>query len=250
MGKKFVGLDGLKHFWTKAKTWIAGQITAEVTAKIAELVANAPEDLDTLKEISDWITEHANSAAEMNTQIIKNQDDIKLLQNKTVESCPVGTIMCGLYSSAPIGFLLCNGQEVSISDYQGLYSEIGSLACCKSSNAGMFKLPDLRECVLVGIGTNSTNSIASHDTYSLGQFKDDQIQNITGSIGVAIGSSNNASGAFYNNGSAGISKTYGASIVNEYYTSTKVFNASRVARTDNTNTTHGKQFGVNYIIKY
>ena len=82
--KRFVGLDGLKRFWTKAKTWIAGQITAEVTAKIAELVANAPEDLDTLKEISDWITEHANSAAEMNTQIIKNQDDIKLLQNKTV----------------------------------------------------------------------------------------------------------------------------------------------------------------------
>lgn len=40
MGKKFVGLDGLKHFWTKAKTWIAGQITDEVTAKIAELVAN------------------------------------------------------------------------------------------------------------------------------------------------------------------------------------------------------------------
>ena len=95
MGKKFLGLDGLKHFWTKAKTWIAGQITAEVTAKIAELVANAPEDLDTLKEISDWITEHANSAAEMNTQIIKNQDDIKLLQNKTVESCPVDVVEDG-----------------------------------------------------------------------------------------------------------------------------------------------------------
>ena len=30
---KFVGLDGLIHFWTKAKTWIRGQITAEVTAR-------------------------------------------------------------------------------------------------------------------------------------------------------------------------------------------------------------------------
>ena len=95
MGKKFVGLDGLKHFWIKAKTWIAGQITAEVTAKIAELVANAPEDLDTLKEIADWISAHANSAAEMNTQIIKNQDDIKLLQNKIVESCPVDVVEDG-----------------------------------------------------------------------------------------------------------------------------------------------------------
>ena len=80
MGKKFVGLGGLKHFWTKAKTWIAGQITAEVTAKIAELVANAPEDLDTLKEIADWISTHANDASAMNTQINTNKNDIAALQ--------------------------------------------------------------------------------------------------------------------------------------------------------------------------
>lgn len=76
MGKKFVGLDGLKHFWTKAKTWIAGQITAEVTAKIAEIVANAPEDLDTLKEIADWIKTHANDASAMNTAILANIEAI------------------------------------------------------------------------------------------------------------------------------------------------------------------------------
>lgn len=80
MGKKFVGLDGLKHFWTKVKTWIAGQITAEVTAKIAELVSNAPEDLDTLKEIADWISTHANDASAMNTQINTNKNDIAALQ--------------------------------------------------------------------------------------------------------------------------------------------------------------------------
>lgn len=80
MGKKFVGLGGLKHFWTKAKTWIAGQITAEVTAKIAEIVANAPEDLDTLKEIADWINTHANDASAMNTQINTNKSDIAALQ--------------------------------------------------------------------------------------------------------------------------------------------------------------------------
>ena len=76
MGKKFVGLDGLKHFWTKAKTWIMGQITAEVTAKIAEIVANAPEDLDTLKEIADWIKNHANDASAMNTAILANTEAI------------------------------------------------------------------------------------------------------------------------------------------------------------------------------
>ena len=76
MGKKFVGLDGLKHFWSKAKTWITGQITAEVTAKIAEIVANAPEDLDTLKEIADWIKTHANDASAMNTAISANTEAI------------------------------------------------------------------------------------------------------------------------------------------------------------------------------
>ena len=76
MGKKFVGLDGLKHFWTKAKTWITGQITAEVTAKIAEIVANAPEDLDTLKEIADWISAHANDASAMNSAILANTEAI------------------------------------------------------------------------------------------------------------------------------------------------------------------------------
>ena len=76
MGKKFVGLDGLKHFWKQAKIWIAGRITGEVTARIAEVVANAPEDLDTLKEIADWISAHADSASEMNTAILANTEAI------------------------------------------------------------------------------------------------------------------------------------------------------------------------------
>ena len=35
MGKNFLGLDGLKHFWTKAKTWIIDRITTEVTEAIS-----------------------------------------------------------------------------------------------------------------------------------------------------------------------------------------------------------------------
>ena len=89
MGKKFVGLGGLKHFWIKAKTWIAGQITAEVTAKIAEIVANAPEDLDTLKEIADWISTHANDASAMNTQINTNKNDIAALQTSVAGKAAV-----------------------------------------------------------------------------------------------------------------------------------------------------------------
>ena len=76
MGKKFLGLGGTDHFWDRAKAWILGQITSAVAAKIAEVVANAPEDLDTLKEIADWISAHADDAAAMNTQIQTNKNNI------------------------------------------------------------------------------------------------------------------------------------------------------------------------------
>ena len=76
MGKKFMGLGGTDHFWDRAKAWILNQITSAVAAKIAEVVANAPEDLDTLKEIADWISAHANDAAAMNTQITENKNNI------------------------------------------------------------------------------------------------------------------------------------------------------------------------------
>ena len=41
----------------------------KITLKVAEIVADAPEDFDTLKEMSDWIASHENSAAEMNSEI-------------------------------------------------------------------------------------------------------------------------------------------------------------------------------------
>ena len=81
MGKKFLGLGGTDHFWDRAKAWILNQITSAVAAKIAEVVANAPEDLDTLKEIADWIKAHANDAAAMNTQITENKNNIASLSD-------------------------------------------------------------------------------------------------------------------------------------------------------------------------
>lgn len=121
MGKKFVGLDGLKHFWTKAKTWITGQITAEVTAKIAELVANAPEDLDTLKEIADWIKNHANDASAMNTAILANTEAISGKADKShthtkseIKDFPTSLPANGgtaNYANVPTGFEKIGNQD-------------------------------------------------------------------------------------------------------------------------------------------
>lgn len=48
------------------------QTDARITEKVAEIVADAPEDFDTLKEMSDWISQHEESAAAMNTAIQQN----------------------------------------------------------------------------------------------------------------------------------------------------------------------------------
>ena len=40
---------------------------------------------------------------------------------------PAGTILQGLYTTAPSGFLLCNGQEVAITEFPILYNIIGTL---------------------------------------------------------------------------------------------------------------------------
>ncbi len=48
--------------------------------KVSEIVANAPEDFDTLKEMSDWIASHRDSASQMNSDISSNTDRISTLE--------------------------------------------------------------------------------------------------------------------------------------------------------------------------
>lgn len=57
-----------------------GSVTKQVADAITAIVAGADESLDTLKEIADWITEHAESASAMNSQIITNKTDIAELE--------------------------------------------------------------------------------------------------------------------------------------------------------------------------
>lgn len=47
----------------------AGSVSKQVADAVAQIVSDAPAAYDTLKEISDWITSHASSAAEMNSDI-------------------------------------------------------------------------------------------------------------------------------------------------------------------------------------
>ena len=99
--------------------------------------------------------------------------------------------------------------------------------------AVMPTLPDLRECVLVGAGQNKHNSIATHDVYSVGQFRDDQFQDHTHSVTVS-----DRVGAIWAiaPGNSG------------YYSKNTESKTSSGASGRAKSTTHGKQTGVLYYV--
>ena len=74
---------------------------------------------------------------------------------------PLGSVLAYFGTTVPQGFLPCNGATYDITQYPELYAFLNSST-----------LPDLRECALVGIGENSTDTLGTHDIFTLGQFKD------------------------------------------------------------------------------
>ena len=62
-----------------------GSVKKTVTDEIAKVVADAPESLDTLKEISDWISGHESDASAMNSAIQTNKSDIATLKTDKVD---------------------------------------------------------------------------------------------------------------------------------------------------------------------
>ena len=140
------------------------------------------------------------------------------------EVMPAGTILPGMWQTAPKGFLLCDGTTYQTSQYPGLASVLGA-------TGDTFTVPDLRECVMVGVGQNTTHTIATHDVYTLGLFRDDQMQSHTHSYNSPNSYQTLDNGSNY--------------AVYQITNGTSSVNSGRRGET-----THGKQFGVNYIIKY
>ena len=78
----------------------AEQVNDTVTTEIAKVVANAPEDLNTLKEMSDWIAGHENDASAMNSAISDNKTAITALQTDKADKSEIPTTVTELTDSA------------------------------------------------------------------------------------------------------------------------------------------------------
>ncbi len=88
--------------------------------------------------------------------------------------CPLGTINAYGGATAPDGWLLCQGQAVSRTDYANLFAVIGT-AFGSGDGSTTFNIPDLREATTKGAGT-TTRTVGAHNAISVGDFVDDRVQ--------------------------------------------------------------------------
>lgn len=132
------------------------------------------------------------------------------------EGVPLGTIIPFYGLNIPAGYLPCDGSTFNTDQYP-------ALAMFLESNT----LPDLRETVPVGVGQRASG-VANHDIYTIGQFKDDQFQD------------------HQHSGGGSPSQVYAAEIG---FSKANPSNTGGAITGRRGTTTHGKQIGVNYIIK-
>ena len=71
----------------------SADVTKEITNKVAEIIADAPEDFNTLKEMSDWISNHENDASAMNSAISDNKTAITALQTGKADKSEIPTTL-------------------------------------------------------------------------------------------------------------------------------------------------------------
>ena len=119
---------------------------------------------------------------------------------------PIGTILAYGGATAPAGWFICQGQELTKTEYAELYAVIGDSFGTASVNT-KFVLPDLREATTKGVGlTGKSNNHYDSDGVALGEFVEDRVQdhyhynggsnassgsNVAGASGSASGASNN-----------------------------------------------------------
>ena len=75
----------LSDYYTKAET------DRRISDEVARIVSDAPEDFDTLRELSDWIATHEESAAAMNSAIQANTAGVAALYAEVATKAPQST---------------------------------------------------------------------------------------------------------------------------------------------------------------
>ena len=149
-------------------------IRDESNARIEQLNANLISEIDSTK------SELQNSIKTLDTE----------LDNLALTLVPTGAMFPFAGTSAPSGYLFCNGQQVSRTKYSRLFNVIGTLYG-NGNGTDTFNLPDYRNRVLQGSADSTPRS------------KDAGLPNITGSYLGDNEQGLNTTGAFYSSSASG-----------------------------------------------
>ena len=92
--------------------------------------------------------------------IVRNGVTVGLNSNITlISTAPIGTVLSFAGSTAPYGFLICNGQEVSRTDYSDLYKVIGT-TYGEGDGETTFNVPNLVDKFIQGSTISGTEKEA------------------------------------------------------------------------------------------
>lgn len=84
----------LSDYYTKAET------DRHISDEVARIVSDAPEDFDTLRELSDWIATHEESAAAMNSAIQANTAGVAALYAEVAAKLNISDVDADLSSTS------------------------------------------------------------------------------------------------------------------------------------------------------
>ena len=186
---------------------------------------------DKITELSSLITSETSSYSATVATLNKSINDLLEMKDSFI---PTGTIIISQSPEIPKGFLLCDGSEIAIADYQDLYDVIGTTY--GQSDSTTFCIPDLKNKTVWGSGS-----------VDVGTTVDAGLPNIEGSVGITLNTWS-GSGAFYNSGSGymiGGSGSWGSNsnLIN--------LDASRSSSIyGNSNTVQPPAVVTNFVIKY
>lgn len=177
------------------------------------------------------------SSSQVNSNFTTLKTAIESLNTEIQERTPVGTIIAYAANTAPTGFLLCDGSAVSRTTYAALFAVIGT-TWGSGDGSTTFNLPDGRAVAAVGAGTSvqyTQNVTRTFASYVNDQFQDFRFNGVhsasQGPIGFFLVHDSN-SGIVTSSTLMGFIES----------------GTNGVPRRGNE--TRGKQFVVNFMIKY
>ena len=173
------------HHWMKVEikegaVWSELSWSALPSVPYAEVAANAAGNAEFDRNFATIREEIEDLFAALNAEL-----DLKVSQ-----SVPVGTIVPfgGEPENIPEGWLLCDGSEMSRSEYAVLFKAIGT--AWGSGSSSVFNLPDMRGVFLRGVNGSSFQDqdtegreqlkTGGNTGNAVGSFQHDAIRNITG----------------------------------------------------------------------